>query len=105
MCKDGTRDLGQHLFKARIGLVQTLREQLLSGNNRVLLAQIIALRQHISLAQELGVVFEADVKWYEVPRDVSNHLDCTQVYLLKPQLVGGAFTVVSGALFVVSDDC
>lgn len=106
MCEDGTRDLGQHLFKARPGLVQTTREQLLSGSNRVLLAQIVALRQHISFAQELDVVFEADVKWYEVPRDTSNRLDCSQVYLLKPQLLGGTFIVnVTGVLVVVSGNC
>lgn len=91
-CKNGTRDLGQDLFKARPGLVQTTREQLLSGNNMVHLAQIVALRQHNSIAQELGVVFEADVKWYEVPRDRRNNLDCSQVQLRKPQLFSDAFT-------------
>ena len=84
------------MFKARPGLVQTTREQLLSGNNMVHLAQIVALRQHVNFAQELGVVFQADVKWYEVPRDSRNKLDCSQVGLRELQLLGHAFTFMSG---------
>lgn len=87
-CKTGTRDLGQDLFKARPGLVQTLREQLLSGTCAVRLAKIVALRQHINVADELEAVFDADIKWYEVPRDTSLDLDCTKVQLLKLSLLG-----------------
>lgn len=72
-------------------MVQTLREQLLSGNNRVRLAQIVAMRQHMSAVGELDEVYDADVRWYEVPRDRSLGLDCTKVQLLQPQLWGGAF--------------
>ena len=79
MCKDGTRDLGQNLFKAMPGVVQTVREQLLSGNNRVRLAHIVAMRQHISAMGELDEMYNADVRWYEVPRDTSLGLDCTKV--------------------------
>lgn len=63
--------------------MQTLREQLLSGTCVVRLAKIVALRQHINIADELEPVFDADITWYEVPRDTSLDLDCTQVQLLK----------------------
>lgn len=72
--------------------MQTTREDLLSGNNNIHLVKIVTLYRHYNSAEEAELMYQADIRWYEVPRDRCLGLDCTQVWLRRPYHMHCAFT-------------